>query len=71
MIYNNFSEDKFSRYDDAEKPMDWTYLTLAGAVIWLGILLLPWRPWKIREVDSFIAAMIAQVKFLSTGPLSL
>ncbi len=30
--------------------MDWTYLTLAGAVIWFGILLLPWRPWGIREV---------------------
>jgi glycosyltransferase involved in cell wall biosynthesis len=30
--------------------MDWTYLTLAGAVIWLGILLLPWRPWVNREI---------------------
>jgi hopene-associated glycosyltransferase HpnB len=30
--------------------MDWTYLTLAGAAIWFGILLLPWRPWDTREV---------------------
>lgn len=30
--------------------MDWTYLTLAGVVIWFGILLLPWRPWANREV---------------------
>ena len=30
--------------------MDWIYLTLAGAVIWFGILLLPWRPWDTREV---------------------
>jgi hopene-associated glycosyltransferase HpnB len=29
--------------------MDWTYLTLAGALIWFGILLLPWRPWDTRE----------------------
>ena len=25
------------------------YLALPGAVIWLGILLLPWRPWSTRE----------------------
>lgn len=30
--------------------MDWTYLALAGVAIWFGILLLPWRPWDIREV---------------------
>jgi len=30
--------------------MDWTYLTLAGAAIWFGILLLPWRPWDTCEV---------------------
>ena len=24
-------------------------LTAAGAAIWLVILLLPWRPWSIRE----------------------
>ncbi|HYB21553.1 MAG TPA: glycosyltransferase [Thermodesulfobacteriota bacterium] len=29
--------------------MDWTYFTLAGAVIWFAVLLLPWRPWDIRE----------------------
>jgi hypothetical protein len=30
--------------------MDWTYVTLVGALIWFGILLLPWRPWDTREV---------------------
>lgn len=29
--------------------MDWTCLALAGSFIWLVILLLPWRPWDIRE----------------------
>ena len=27
----------------------WTICTLSGAVIWLSILLLPWRPWSTRE----------------------
>jgi hopene-associated glycosyltransferase HpnB len=35
--------------------MDWTYLTLAGAAIWFGILLLPWRPWDTREVLEGVA----------------
>ncbi len=30
--------------------MDWTYVTLAGALIWFGILFLPGRPWGVREV---------------------
>ncbi|PIP07490.1 MAG: glycosyl transferase [Syntrophobacteraceae bacterium CG23_combo_of_CG06-09_8_20_14_all_50_8] len=30
--------------------MDWTYLTLTGAVVWFGILILPWRPWGAGEV---------------------
>jgi hopene-associated glycosyltransferase HpnB len=30
--------------------MEWTCLTLASAVVWFGILLLPWRPWGTREV---------------------
>ena len=33
-------------------PMDlvWTICTLSGAVVWLSILLLPWRPWSTREL---------------------
>ncbi len=30
--------------------MIWIYLTLASALIWFGILFLPWRPWNTREV---------------------
>lgn len=30
--------------------MNWTFLSLAAALTWLGILLLPWRPWDSREV---------------------
>jgi len=32
-------------------PQDslWTLLAAAGAVVWLGILILPWQPWRIRE----------------------
>ena len=29
--------------------MIWTWIALAGAIIWLSILLLPWRPWVTRE----------------------
>ena len=29
--------------------MTWFYLALPGALLWLGILLLPWRPTAIRE----------------------
>jgi hopene-associated glycosyltransferase HpnB len=33
--------------------MVWSYLAAIGAFIWLAILLLPWRPWGIREcLDS-------------------
>lgn len=27
----------------------WTYLAAAGAMVWLGILILPWQPWRTRE----------------------
>ncbi|MBT6830178.1 MAG: glycosyltransferase, partial [Rhodospirillaceae bacterium] len=27
----------------------WTILAAAGALVWLGILLAPWQPWRIRE----------------------
>ncbi|MGZ3534408.1 MAG: glycosyltransferase [Thermodesulfobacteriota bacterium] len=30
--------------------MYWDYMASIGALIWLGILLLPWRPWTTREV---------------------
>ncbi len=32
-------------------PVDnlWTILAAAGALVWLGILILPWQPWRIRE----------------------
>ena len=30
--------------------MYWDYLALIGALIWLAIILLPWRPWDTREV---------------------
>ena len=30
--------------------MYWSYLAGLGAFIWLGILLLPWRPWDTREL---------------------
>ncbi|NOZ93488.1 MAG: glycosyltransferase [Acidobacteria bacterium] len=29
--------------------MLWLWLTLPGAIIWLGVLLAPWRPWSTRE----------------------
>ena len=29
--------------------MDWLYLTLPAALMWLGLLLAPWRPWSTRE----------------------
>ena len=33
--------------------MHWNYLAAIGAIIWLAILLLPWRPWGTREsLDS-------------------
>ena len=28
--------------------MNWTYLAIAGASVWVAILLLPWRPWDTR-----------------------
>lgn len=30
--------------------MGWIVLALPGALIWLTLLLLPWRPWRVREV---------------------
>lgn len=37
--------------------MHWNYLAAAGALIWLGIMLLPWRPWDTREsLDSSLAS---------------
>ena len=31
----------------------WNFIALAGAFIWLAVLLLPWRPWSTREfLDS-------------------
>ena len=30
--------------------MSWVYLALPGALVWLTILFLPWRPWRVREV---------------------
>jgi hopene-associated glycosyltransferase HpnB len=33
--------------------MGWTWIVLPGAIIWLALLLLPWRPWLTREsLDS-------------------
>jgi len=33
--------------------MGWTWIVLPGAIIWLAILVLPWRPWLTREfLDS-------------------
>jgi hopene-associated glycosyltransferase HpnB len=29
--------------------MGWNILAMIGALIWLGLLLLPWRPWAVRE----------------------
>ncbi|MCJ7830175.1 MAG: glycosyltransferase [Desulfobacterales bacterium] len=29
--------------------MAWNLLAMIGALIWLGLLLLPWRPWAVRE----------------------
>ena len=32
-----------------------TFFSIIGAAIWLVILLLPWRPWSMREaLDAFI-----------------
>ena len=27
----------------------WTYVAAAGALVWLGILIQPWQPWRTRE----------------------
>ena len=29
--------------------MHWLWLTAPGAIMWVGLLLLPWRPWSTRE----------------------
>jgi hopene-associated glycosyltransferase HpnB len=37
--------------------MHWNYFAVAAALIWLGIMLLPWRPWGTREfLDSSLAS---------------
>ena len=42
--------------------MYWNYLAVAGAIIWLGIMLLPWRPWDTREfLDSSLASSEADL----------
>ena len=30
--------------------MIWTYLSIAGFIAWVVLLLLPWQPWRTREV---------------------
>ncbi len=30
--------------------MAWLFLALPGVVLWVCVLVLPWRPWRIREV---------------------
>lgn len=32
-----------------EIDVDWLYLTVPAAVMWLGTLIAPWRPWSTRE----------------------
>jgi hopene-associated glycosyltransferase HpnB len=33
--------------------MGWTWIVLPGAIIWLAVIVLPWRPWLTREfLDS-------------------
>ena len=36
--------------------MYWNYLAAIGALIWLTIMLLPWRPWDTREVMDSTSA---------------
>jgi hopene-associated glycosyltransferase HpnB len=36
--------------------MYWNYLAAIGALIWLAIMLLPWRPWDTREVMDSTSA---------------
>lgn len=35
--------------DNIEMENLWIYVTLPGAVIWFVVLVLPWRPWSMRE----------------------
>jgi hopene-associated glycosyltransferase HpnB len=30
--------------------MAWLFLALPGAIVWVSILILPWRPWRVREL---------------------
>jgi hopene-associated glycosyltransferase HpnB len=42
--------------------MYWNYLSLTGALLWLAIMLLPWRPWGTREfMDSASASAEADL----------
>jgi hypothetical protein len=41
-------------------PMDWTYLGATAALVWLIILLLPWRPWNIGESVDAVAPMFEE-----------
>lgn len=42
--------------------MYWNYLSLIGALLWLAIMLLPWRPWGTREfMDSASASAEADL----------
>ena len=37
--------------------MEASWLVLPGCLIWIGILVLPWRPWGTREtLDAECAA---------------
>jgi hopene-associated glycosyltransferase HpnB len=38
--------------------MIWLWLALPGAVIWGAILVLPWAPWRIREVLEPVASAL-------------
>ncbi|MFA5983049.1 MAG: glycosyltransferase [Methylococcaceae bacterium] len=37
------------------------YLTVTAAAIWLGTLLLPWRPWSVSEVLEAVPVLAAEV----------
>ena len=36
--------------------MCWNYVAVIGALVWLAIMLLPWRPWDTREVMDSTSA---------------
>jgi cellulose synthase/poly-beta-1,6-N-acetylglucosamine synthase-like glycosyltransferase len=46
--------------------MYWNYLAAIGALIWLTIMLLPWRPWDTSEVmDSTSASSDADLSAIT------